>query len=318
MVQLFVFLGCGVVVNLLVDLTAAVEETHTLLRSSLPTNARVTLDLARALPHVTGDATRLGQIVMNLLTNASDALGETGGEIVVRTGTEEVDERRKGALAVDGGLATGTHVVLEVRDSGCGMDAATLGRIFEPFFTTKKKGRGLGLAATIGTIRAHKAGLEVLSTPGEGATFRLLLPIDPTQPVAVRAARPAEVRVQGQGAILVVDDDSAVRDVTRRLLSRQGFEVLEAESGAAAIGILAEAHQRIRFVLLDLTMPGMDGCETCRRMRELVPGVRVVLTSGHSEAALRDRFAGSGIVGFLQKPFDLGTLLRVTKDAIAA
>ena len=198
------------------------------------------------------------------------------------------------------------------------MSAATLGRIFEPFFTTKAQGRGLGLASTVGTIRAHKAGLEVTSTPGAGTTFRLFLPIDPRQPVAVSAERSASARLEGTGTILVVDDDSAVRDVTRRLLTRQGFEVLEAADGPRAIEQLVAAHDRIRLVLLDMSMPGMDGSETCRKLRAVVPSVRVVLTSGHSEAALNSRLEGSGIVGFLQKPFDLHTLLRVTKAALDA
>ncbi|MCE9602315.1 MAG: response regulator [Gemmatimonadetes bacterium] len=314
--QLLAFSGRGASATMPVDLTAAVEETHTLLKSTIPPRVHVTLALAAALPLVTGDATRLRQLVMNLLTNAADAIGEEGGEITIRTGSEMVDEARKSALMVDGGVVPGRQVLLEVRDTGCGMSAATLGRIFDPFFTTKAKGRGLGLAATIGTIRAHKAGLEVTSEPGVGTTFRLLLPIDPTQPVTVPVERRSSARLAGAGTILVVDDDAAVRDVTRRLLTRQGFDVLEAADGPTGVKLLIQARDRIRLVLLDMSMPGMDGCETCREMRTAVPTARVVLTSGHSEASLNGRVQGSGIVGFLQKPFDLSTLLRVTKAAL--
>jgi len=315
--QLLAFSGRSTAAMQPVDLTTAVEETHTLLRSSIASRARVTLELAPALPLVTGDPTRLRQLVMNLMTNAADALGDDGGEIVIRTGTKVIDERRRAALVVDGGLGLGEQVFLEVRDTGCGMSAETLGRIFEPFFTTKPKGRGLGLAATIGTIRANKAGLEVTSALGAGTTFRLFLPIDAAQPVAVPVERRKAVRVAGAGTILVVDDDSAVRDVTRRLLSRQGFEILEAADGSQAVEVLASAHDRIRFVLLDMTMPGMNGCETIRAMREVVPSVRVVLTSGHSEASLNGQLKGLGLAGFLQKPFDMNTLLAVTNAALA-
>ncbi len=314
--QLLAFSGRGVSATQPVDLNAAVEETHTLLRSTIATRARVTLELALVLPLVTGDATRLRQLVMNLMTNAADAIGGEGGEIVIRTATESMSEGRRSALVVDGGLCVGPHVVLEVRDTGCGMSAETLSRIFDPFFTTKAKGRGLGLAATIGTIRAHKGGLEVLSTQGAGTTFRLFLPIDPTQPVAVPVERRAPARFVGAGAILVVDDDSAVRDVTRRLLARQGFEVLEAADGGRAVEVLLEARDRIRFVLMDMTMPGMDGCETAAAMREAVPTVRVVMTSGHSEASLNGQLKGLGTVGFLQKPFDMSALMSVTKAAL--
>ena len=318
--QLLSFSGRGASATQPVDLTAAVEETHTLLKSTIGTRARVSLELAQALPPVTGDATQLRQLVMNLLTNASDAIGDAGGDIIIRTGTESIDECRRAALAVDGGLGHGPQVFLEVRDTGCGMSPETLCRIFDPFFTTKAKGRGLGLAATIGTIRAHKGGLEVMSTPGMGTIFRLFLPLDPTPPVATAIAadveRRAAPRFAGAGAILVVDDDTAVRDVTRRLLCRHGFEVLEAADGAHAVEVLFEARDRIRFVLMDMTMPGMDGCETAAAMRVAVPNVRIVLTSGHSEDSLNGQLKGSGTVGFLQKPFDLAALLHVTKAAL--
>ena len=314
--QLLAYAGRGRVPETSVDLHAAVEETLTLLRSSLPARARVAAELGAALPCVPGDATRLRQVVLNLVKNAADALGDGAGEIVVSTSEQEVTAARKAGLAVDGGLRPGRHVVLEVRDTGCGMPPETLARIFDPFFTTKTKGRGLGLAATVGTIRAHKAGLEVTSEPGRGTTFRLLFP----QCASLTAApppRPTPPPIEGHGAILVVDDDAAVRDVTRRLLSRQGFEVLDAPDGPRGVALLREAGARIRCVLLDLTMPGMDGTESFRRMREVRPDVRVVVMSGHSERSLATQFAGSGIVGRLHKPFDLTTLLRTTQAALA-
>lgn len=314
--QLLAYAGRGRIAEAPVELNTVVEETLSLLRSSLPSRARVRTVLADGRPCVTGDATRLRQVVLNLVKNAADALGDGNGEILVSTALQEVSAARKAGLAVDGGVTPGPHVLLEVQDTGCGMSPETLARIFDPFFTTKTKGRGLGLAATLGTIRAHRAGLEVQSAPGRGTTFRLLFP-PCTRPLSEAPPRAEAARLDGHGAILVVDDDTAVRDVTRRLLSRQGFEILEAPDGAAGVERLREAGDRIRCVLLDLTMPGMDGAETFRRMREVKGDVRVIVTSGHSERTLATQFAGQGIAGILHKPFDLTTLLRTTEAALA-
>lgn len=315
--QLLAYSGRGRIAEQAVDLNAAVEETLTLLRSALPARARVSLALASEPPCVPGDPTRLRQVVLNLVKNAVDALGDGTGQITIGSAVQEMTAARKSSLLVDGGIAPGPVVVLEVRDTGCGMSAETLARIFDPFFTTKAKGRGLGLAATLGTIRAHKAGLEVVSEPGRGTTFRLFFP-QCAMPAAVAASRTLPTPAHGQGAILVVDDDDAVRDVTRRLLSRQGYEVLDASSGQRGVELLREASDRIRCVLLDLTMPGMDGAETFRQMRAVQPEVKVVVTSGHSERALATQFEGAGIAGILHKPFDLTTLLRTTKAALAS
>jgi len=313
--QLMAYAGRGRMAEGVVELNGVVQETCTLLRSAMATRARVRFALDPDVPPVTGDATRLRQVVMNLVTNAADALDDGGGEITVRTATELVNEPRRRALHVDGGIGLGAHVVLEVRDNGCGMTQETLERIFDPFFTTKKKGRGLGLAATLGTIRAHKAGLEVVSAPGNGTTFRLLLPASDV-PAPRPVARPTAAPITASGAILVVDDDAAVRDVTRRLLSRHGFDVLDAADGAQGIALLTEARDRIRCVLLDLTMPGMDSAETFRRMREVNPTLPVVVTSGHSERTISAQFEGMGVAGFLHKPFDISSLIGVTKAAL--
>ncbi len=312
--QLLAYAGRGRRAEGAADIGGVVEESLTLLRTTLPSRAQVKLSLDLHAPPVAGDATRLRQVVMNLISNAVDALGEGGGEIAVRTSVESVDAARKAALHVDGGLPTGEHVVLEIRDTGCGMSAATLARIFDPFFTTKKKGRGLGLAATIGTIRAHEAGLEVETAPGAGTAFRVILK-STDRPVPT-APRPQRVSIDGSGAILVVDDDSAVRDVTRRLLSRNGFEVLEAADGEAGIARLAEAAGRVRCVLLDLTMPGIEANETVRRMRTVDPTVPVVVMSGHSERMVASQCAGVRVSGILHKPFDLSALLEATKAAL--
>lgn len=314
--QLMAYAGRGTRAAQPVALSAAVEETFQLLRTSFSPRARIALDLDPALPPVRGDGTRLRQVVMNLLTNASDALEGRAGEIAVRTSMVVVDEASRAGLAVDGGIAPGPAVCLEVSDTGCGMDAATLARIFDPFFSTKSQGRGLGLAALVGTVRAHAGGLRVTSAPGAGTTFQLLLP--PDQPArAAAAAVQAAPAATAAGAVLVVDDESSVRDISRRVLSRAGFEVIEAADGASAVKRYAESNGRIKCVLLDMSMPGMGGPETFQAIRALDPTARVVITSGHCESDVHPLFPPAALAGFLQKPYDLASLVRVAKTVAA-
>lgn len=315
--QLLRLSGRGAAIAEPVDLTATVEEVLAALLPSLPAHTRVTRDLAAALPVVCGDVTRLRQLLKEFFLNAAESLGDAGGTIAVRTGITRVDDARRDAMAVDGGIADGDHLFVEVRDSGAGMSAETLDRAFDPFFSTKPRRRGLGLAYAAGTVRVHRAAIEVDTAPGSGATIRLLLPMHPAGSGTVTDAQRTLTPATPGAAILVVDDESAVRDVTRRLLVRQGYEVLEASSGAQGITVLEQARERIRCVLLDISMPGMDGQETFARMRALVPTLPVVLVSGHSEHDLGGSFDRSGLAGFLQKPFDLGTLLRTARRAIA-
>lgn len=315
--ELRAYAGRGTTGTHAVRLGAVIHETYALLRPALSPRARIALDLDPALPAVRGDTARLRQAILILLTNASDALSSGEGEIVVRTSVSVIDDAWISTLAVDGGVTPGPHISVEVSDTGCGMDGETLLRIFDPFFTTKARGRGFGLAALVGTVRAHGGGIRVTSTPGCGTTFHLVLPPDPSLPAPRATSDAHSSRATNSGTILVVDDEVCMRDVTRRLLARAGFDVLEAADGPSAIRTFEAAHGRIQCVLLDLSMPGLDGVETYERLRSVDPLVRVVVTSGHCESQVVPRFPESGLAGFLQKPYDLSTLLRVTHAAIA-
>lgn len=261
------------------------------------------------LPAVLCDPARLEQSVTHLVANAVEALGESSGGVTVSIGLTTVDTAHISKLAIDGGLLSGTHVSIEIEDCGAGMSPAALDRAFEPWVTTKFKRRGLGLPMVAAMVRSYKAGLEAISVEGAGTTMRLLLPIDPSQPVKAPAPSASDAP-HDSGTILVVDDESAMRDVTRRLLARRGYEVLEASSGEEGLRLLTDARARVRCVLLDHSMPGMDGAETLRRMRSEVPDAHVVITSGYSERDLRATFEPLGVAGYLQKPFDLSDLLR--------
>jgi CheY-like chemotaxis protein len=244
---------------------------------------------------------QIRQVVMNLITNAAEAIdGE--GVVSVTTRLVEADAALLARYRFAEGLDEGPYVSLTVADDGCGMDDATLARIFDPFFTTKFTGRGLGLAAVLGIVRGHGGALRVVSRPGEGSTFEVLLPAGEPE------TRPGAA-VPGAGtAVLVVDDEDVVREVAAAVLADRGRPVLTAASGTEAAQVLAEHGHDVGLVLLDLTMPGPTAEETVERLRALHPGVAILLTSGYTERAVGERLEELGVAGFLQKPWTTGEL----------
>jgi CheY-like chemotaxis protein len=300
--QLLAYSGKGRFVIEPIDVSRLVEEMTSLLRAALSKKAELILELPTALPAIEADATQLRQVVMNLLTNASDAIGEAVGTIAIRTGVQQVEATYRATLLNGEAITDGAYVFVDVADTGAGMDGATIARIFDPFFTTKFTGRGLGLAATLGIVRGHRGAIKVYSEPGRGTTFRLLFPASREHPV--EAAPPAPTAELPRGTtVLVVDDEAAVRAVARAMLERRGFRVLLAEDGEQAVSQFAGAAGTIDIVLLDLTMPRLDGEQTFRALRTIAPNVRVVLMSGYNQQDVTNQFVGKGLAGFIQKPF---------------
>lgn len=294
-----------------VDWSALVKEMSHLLRVSLQEGVSLRLDLSEDLGPVEGDIAQLQQVVMNLVTNASDAVGERTGSISLTTGTVYCDEGELASCQVGGALPPGEYIFLEVRDDGCGMSEDVLSRIFDPFYSTKMTGRGLGLAATQGIVRGHNGALKVESTVGGGTTFTLLLPPSTKSTVRERGEieYPRRKRV-GEGCVLVVDDDLDVREVAVAILNSRGFSTLEAVDGEEALRIFEARRSEIRLVLLDLTMPRLGGTATFRLLRELDPDIRVLLMSGYNAQDTIARFAGQKLSGFLPKPFTMDSLLE--------
>ena len=297
------------------DLSDIVGEMTHLLRTAVEKNADIVLDLHPSMPAFDGDPAQVRQVIMNLITNASDAIGTSPGTITVQTGQMKVTREYLTDAWIGSDLPEGDYVFAEVRDTGCGMDAATLARIFDPFFTTKFTGRGLGLAAVLGIVRGHKGGIKITSTPGQGTTFRVLLPATttPVAPVVLPAAT-ASVRVAG-ARVLVVDDEAGVRTIARESLKRAGFDVTTVNDGAEAVELLS-TDKGFHVVLLDMTMPRMNGTEAFKRIKEMQPDLPVVLTSGYSAQEAVGRFGNDGLVGFIQKPFMPSALVKAMDDAI--
>ncbi|MEO6875938.1 MAG: CHASE domain-containing protein [Opitutaceae bacterium] len=284
-----------------VDLSQLVNDTLPLLHTTLASRARLQLNLSPQPAVVLADATQLRQIVMNLVINAADAITERPGEIQVTTGHRRFETEFLRAAQDGDTLPPGEYVFIQVRDNGCGMAAETLARIFDPFFTTKFAGRGLGLAAVRGIVRGHHGALHVVSAPGQGSTFTLILPPS-TQPVSLPTPVPFETR-KYSGKALVIDDEAPVREATAGLLATFGFTPLTADNGAVGLAQFCTGPAGFTIVLLDLTMPGMNGEETLAALRAIAPTVRVLLISGYSENDRASRLAGAGRIGFLQKPF---------------
>jgi signal transduction histidine kinase/CheY-like chemotaxis protein len=309
--QMLAYSGRGRFLIEAVHLSTLVRETAGMLELSVSKRARLELKLANDLPPVEADATQLRQVVMNLVINASEAIERKDGVITVTTSVQRCDQDfLEEAIAVDA-LPEGDYVLLEVSDNGCGMDAATQEKIFDPFFTTKFTGRGLGLAAVLGIVRGHGGTIRVQSQPQAGTTFTILLP---PAPDAKDMSRPKATSVKEQqsphhhGVVLLVDDEFPVRTVAKRLLERLGFQVLTAKDGQEAIILYRDKSAEIDCVLLDLTMPELDGIATLHELRRIRPEVRAVLTSGYSEHELGRQFAQDGLAAIVQKPFTIEAL----------
>ena len=282
-----------------VDLSRLVREMGQLLETAVSSKAVLAYDLRTDLPALEGDDGQLSQVVMNLITNASDAVGSSEGHIAIRTGTVDADRGYLAQTVLGDDLSEGSYVYFEVVDTGCGMDAETRSRIFDPFFTTKFTGRGLGLAAVLGIVRGHKGAIKIESEPGRGTHFRVLFPTS-TRP---RALGPSESvgaeEWRGSGTVLVVDDDDGVRELAEDTLKRSGLSVLSAADSRAGIDLFRRHVDEIGAVLLDATMPATSGEDVFEQMRRIGPDVPIILVSGYSE----ERFVDKGLAGFLRKPF---------------
>ena len=314
--QLLAYSGRGRFQVQPVDLAELVHEMGHLLAVSISKKALLKYQFAPKLPAIEADATQVRQVIMNLIVNASEAIGERSGVISLTTGTVQCDaEYLKGAYTAEG-IQPGTFVYLEIADTGHGMDRGTLDRIFDPFFTTKFTGRGLGLAAVLGIVRGHRGAIRVYSEPGRGTTFKLLFPAS-----TIDAVHPADKTTmanpwQGAGRVLVVDDEESVRSLTRRMLERSGFAVTTADDGREAIEKFEHAPKDVVLVVLDLTMPHLDGNACFRRLREIRPDVKVLLSSGYNEQDVVGQFAGKTPSGFIQKPYTTAELIAKVRGVL--
>jgi len=316
--QLLAYTGKAKFVTKSIDLNALLHETMDLLVVSLAKRASLDLRLKDRLPLIEGDQTQIQQILMNLVLNAAEAVEEKHGIVVIETGFENCETSFIQNISAGSTLTSGTYVYFKILDNGCGMSEQTMSRIFDPFFTTKFTGRGLGLAAVLGIVKSHSGFLRALSTFGEGSEFTVWLPTIENQTPGVKiVGNVIQQAWRGKGMILLADDEISVQRVTRRLLEKAGFDVIVAANGKEAVELFTQHRQKFVLVLLDLTMPVMDGIEAMRKMREIQPDIKVILSSGYHELEAKALLkTNEQPRAFLEKPYSFNDLLKTLRMAI--
>lgn len=314
--QMLAYSGKGRFVIEPVDLSAVVRQVTDLVRASAPKKITIRLDLDPELPPINTDRNQLHQVLINLVTNAAEAIGDETGLITVRTGLQYVGEDLIRELEAKD-ISPGRYVLLEVGDTGSGMNDATKAKIFDPFFSTKFTGRGLGLAAVSGIVRGHRGAIKVSTAPGKGTCFTVFLPAANAATETPGLAGEEKEELRGTGTVLFVDDEEALRQMAKRGLEHHGFEVLLASDGHEAVDVLKTAVDRVGAVVLDLSMPVMSGQETLPELQKVKPGVQVLVSSGYGKDNVLGKFAGSGVAGFIQKPYTVQQLVRKVNEAIA-
>ncbi len=305
--QMLAYAGKGQFITGPVDLSELVRGMTGRLEVFVSKTSSLEFDLASGLPTFQGDSTQIRQLVTNLTTNASEALGDVSGRILLHTGVVQCDATYLKELFSAVELHAGDYVFLEMSDTGCGMEPTTVEKIFDPFFTTKFIGRGLGLAAVQGIVRSHRGAIEVRSEVGTGTTIRVLFPLV-DQLLELEDSDQEELPQFTGRTVLLADDDPMVLVVARRMLELLGLNVISARDGREATRIFRGRAKEIDFVLLDLSMPHLSGVEALAAMQRIRSDIKVILTSGYNEREATERFAGKGLAGFIQKPYLLTTM----------
>ncbi len=314
--QMLTYSGKGSLELHPMDLSQVARDMLDLLRASSAKKSSLDVELATDLPAVEGDETQIRQVILNLVSNASQALAEPGGRIDLRTGVAHLKVRDLADAFGTLDPAPGEYVYLEVADTGEGIGVEQQARVFEPFFTTKRGGRGLGLASVLGIVTAHRGVITLESRPGKGATFRVLLPRSSRAAESKPAVARPDREVRRSGTILVVDDDEWVLDLAREFLQRAGFTVLTAPGGRAGVDLVRARGDEIDAVVLDLIMPEMNGEEAFEEMRRIRPDLQVVLASGYGKEMSPERFFARGVAGVLFKPYEPEELVQRVVDAL--
>jgi two-component system cell cycle sensor histidine kinase/response regulator CckA len=316
--QMLAYSGKGRFVIRHLNLNEVITEMEDMLQVSVTKRSSLLLRLGKEIPSVDADIAQLRQVIMNLVINASEAIGDKGGVITVRTGLTRCDRPYLAGTFVDEHLPEGSYVFLDVTDDGAGMDEMTRARIFEPFFTTKFTGRGLGLSAVLGIVRGHKGAVKVYSEPGKGTTIKVLFPASSAPAQPLEGDPPQERPWRGSGTVLMADDEETVRKVGGQMLAHLGFQAILAADGQQALSSFLLHKESIVCVIVDLTMPAMDGEDTFREIHRIDPRIPVILSSGYNEQEAVQRFVGKGLAGFLQKPYQLSQLRHKLREILEA
>lgn len=318
--QMLAYSGRGRFVIENIDLQKTIEEMAHMLEISISKKAVLKFDFADNLPPIEADATQIRQLIMNLITNASEAIGDRSGVISISAGAMRCNRTYLRDTFLGESLKEGMYLYIEVADTGCGMDKKTVELMFEPFFTTKFTGRGLGMAAVLGIMRGHKGAIKIYSELGKGTTIKLLFPaLDSIKALPKLSEADKSIAKEdsiGRGTVLLVDDEEAILAIVGEMLELFGFKVITASNGREAVEIYKQRKDEISCVLLDLTMPHMDGEEAFRELRQINKNVRVIISSGFNQQEVTQRFLGKGLAGFIEKPYQMKALKKKLKEVL--
>lgn len=314
--QMLAYAGKSLMIMKQVKLAALVDDIIRMLRATINKNVMIIADLSEDLPAIKGDTSQLRQIVLNLLINAAEAIGEVQGEIRATLAITTVADRQSELDHLGRIIPAGRYVRLTVTDNGCGMDDETRRRIFEPFYTTKFTGRGLGMSAVLGIITAHKGALQLISQPSQGTTFTVYLPVQNDDSSADEKVQQAALPWKGSGTLLLVEDEPQLRMVAKELILDLGFFVIEAANGREALEQYQQNSADITLVLTDIGMPVMDGYTLFRELKNINPTLPIIVTSGFGDTVVTDRMPREEISGLISKPYNYDQLLNVLKGVV--
>ncbi len=315
--ELLAYSGKGRFIVEPVQLNEVIRDMYNLLDVTINKNVDVNFELADKVPAVEADVTQLRQVIMNLLTNASEAIGSFHGAIHIKTWAKFMSEEDLLNKFPTDELSSGFYVYMRVKDTGAGMEPATIARIYDPFYTTKAHGRGLGMASVRGIVRSHKGAISVDSTPGKGTEFTLLFPASELEASVQEVEVELETTLDG-GLILLVEDEQLVSDVTAMMLRQHGFHIMTASNGVQAVELFKTHHSEVTLTLLDLAMPIMGGEDALKRLVAIDPDIKVLLTSGYNEHDTINEFTRETISGFIQKPYKANQLIREMKRILGS
>jgi len=295
-----------------ISVSELVEETFPLIRHSMNRSVKVAMNLEKDIPVIKADATQLQMVFSAVMSNASEAIEESGS-IQVALQKKDVDDKY---AMQHPGLKVGQYVLLTVEDDGKGLDSETKERIFEPFYSTKLQGRGLGMAASYGIIITHGGGIEIDSEPGKGAVVSIYLPVSAdTEDVLLRGEKEIAEISKGKGTVLIIDDEKDVLDTSRLALEYLGYKVLTANTGMEAISIVEAAGEDIDLAILDIGLPDIMGDKVCQRIQELRPNIKVVVSTGYMVEDISDDMKIKA-QGFIQKPFSISKMAIKLKEVL--
>jgi len=314
--QMLAYSGRGRFLTEKFSLNDLITEMTPLLRATVSRNAALDWDLASDLPEIEGDIAQFRQVLVNLVTNASEALEEGSGSVSIRTGSRHCSEEFLHAAHLAEPLPPGQYAFLEVRDTGCGMGREVSEKMFDPFFTTRFAGRGLGLPAVLGIVRGHRGAIELDTAPGQGTLIRLYFPALETASKNFLATGEVLGDWHGHGMVLLADDEEIVLSVGTMMLKHVGLDVITAPDGNTALERASQYSDKLQCIILDMSMPAMDGDATCARFKEQHPDVPIVIASGYMREELEGKFAKGRIAAFLSKPFELADIQSVMRGLL--